>query len=357
MRALRKRQACGQACANRFLRYVRWEALPGFSRRDPFGTIPKSSSRFPEIRKAGSRTSGLCFFLWHQRKKRANKPSQTGPNLFACIARTFFLCWFELEKEIRLNYDEEFKRLVDIVKRLRKDCPWDREQTHESLRHSFIEELYEAVEAIDNQQWHELRNELGDVLLHVALQSAIAEEQNEFTLAEVIHHINEKLIRRHPHVFGEKSTVDLSTQKRNWEKIKLSEGRQSVVEGVPKEMPALLRALRLQEKAAKVGFDWNNSEEVWQKVTEEIHELQEAVQHQSKERVAEEFGDVLFSLVNYSRFLHVNPEESLRETAGKFVKRFNYVEERLRDQGKDIYRTTLEEMDGLWNEAKEKKHL
>ena len=256
-----------------------------------------------------------------------------------------------------MNYDEEFKRLVDIVKHLRKDCPWDREQTHESLRHSFIEELYEAVEAIDNQQWHELRNELGDVLLHVALQSAIAEEQNEFTLAEVIHHINEKLIRRHPHVFGEKSTVDLPTQKRNWEKMKLSEGRQSVIEGVPNEMPALLRALRLQEKAAKVGFDWNNGEDVWQKVTEEIHELHDAVQHQSKEKVAEEFGDVLFSLVNYSRFLHINPEESLRETAGKFVKRFNYLEVRLRDQGKDIYSTTLQEMDGLWNEAKEKNRL
>lgn len=253
-----------------------------------------------------------------------------------------------------MNYDEEFRRLIEIVKRLRKDCPWDREQTHESLRHSFIEETYEAIEAIDHRHWHELRNELGDVLLHVALQSAIAEEQSEFTLEDVIRRINEKLIRRHPHVFGEKSAVDLSTQKRNWEKIKLSEGRHSVVEGVPKEMPALLRALRLQEKAAKVGFDWNNAEEVWKKVTEEIHELHEAVQRQPKERIAEEFGDLLFSLVNYSRFLHLNLEHALRETAEKFVQRFNYIEKRLREQGKDIYSTPLKEMDALWNEAKKK---
>lgn len=253
-----------------------------------------------------------------------------------------------------MNYDEEFKRLIEIVKRLRKDCPWDREQTHESLRQSFIEETYEAIEAIDHRLWQELRNELGDVLLHVALQSAIAEEQSEFTLEDVIRRINEKLIRRHPHVFGEKSAVDLSTQKRNWEKIKLSEGRHSVVEGVPKEMPALLRALRLQEKAAKVGFDWNNAEEVWKKVTEEIHELHEAVQRQPKESIAEEFGDLLFSLVNYSRFLHVNPEHALRETAEKFVQRFNYIEKKLLEQGKDIYSTPLKEMDALWNEAKKK---
>jgi XTP/dITP diphosphohydrolase len=253
-----------------------------------------------------------------------------------------------------VKYDEEFKHLIEIVKRLRKDCPWDREQTHESLRHSFIEETYEVIEAIDRRHWHELRNELGDVLLHIALQSAIAEEQNEFTLEDVIRRINEKLVRRHPHVFGEKSTVDLSTQKRNWEKIKISEGRHSVVEGVPKEMPALLRALRLQEKAAKVGFDWNNAEEVWKKVTEEIHELHEAVQHQPEEKIAEEFGDLLFSLVNYSRFLHLNPEHALRETAEKFVQRFNYIEEKLREQGKDIYRTPLKEMDALWNETKKK---
>jgi tetrapyrrole methylase family protein/MazG family protein len=251
-----------------------------------------------------------------------------------------------------VGYEEEFKRLTEIVKRLRKECPWDRAQTHESLRQSFIEETYEAIEAIDHKNWHELRNELGDVLLHVALQSAIGEEEHEFLLEEVIRHINEKLIRRHPNVFGEKASLDLPTQKRNWEKIKLSEGRHSVVEGVPKEMPALLRALRLQEKASKVGFDWSNSVEVWQKVTEELRELQGAVSGGTKEEIEEEFGDLLFSLVNYSRFLHVNPEHSLRETSNKFVRRFNYIERRLEEEGKDIYESTLAELDALWNESK-----
>ena len=176
-----------------------------------------------------------------------------------------------------MNTAEEFKRFGEIVKRLRKECPWDSVQTHESLRHGLVEETYEALETIDDGNWGELKTELGDILLHIGLQSAIGEERNEFTMEDVLRGINEKLIRRHPHVFGERSAIDLSTQKRNWEKIKLSEGRHSVVEGVPKEMPALSRALRLQEKASKVGFDWNNSEEVWKKIYEEIHELRDAV--------------------------------------------------------------------------------
>ena len=253
-----------------------------------------------------------------------------------------------------MSYEDEFKNLAGIVKRLRKDCPWDREQTHTSLRHSFIEEAYEVVEAIDNGHWQELKNELGDVLLHVALQSAIGEENHEFTIEDVILHINEKLIRRHPNIFGDQSAIDLTTQKRNWEKIKLSEGRQSVVDGVPKEMPALMRAQRLQEKASKVGFDWKNAEEVWNKVGEETHELQDAVKEGSRERIEEEFGDLLFSLVNYARFLHVNPENSLRATSHKFVSRFQYVERKLREAGKDIYDTPLAEMDTFWNEAKGK---
>jgi XTP/dITP diphosphohydrolase len=257
-----------------------------------------------------------------------------------------------IRKEYYVGYEGEFKRLAEIVKRLRTECPWDREQTHESLRQSFIEETYEAIEAIDHNNWQDLRNELGDVLLHVALQSAIAEEQHEFSLEEVIRHINEKLIRRHPHVFGEKSNVDLSTQKRNWEKIKLSEGRHSVVEGVPKEMPALLQALRLQEKASKVGFDWSDAGEVWNKVTEEFRELQDAVSEGTKKIIQEEFGDLLFSLVNYSRFLRVNPEHSLRESSDKFVRRFQYIERRLENEGKDIYKSTLAELDVLWNESK-----
>ena len=255
-------------------------------------------------------------------------------------------------KENSVGYEKEFMRLAEIVKRLRKECPWDREQTHQSLRQSFIEETYEAIEAIDHQNWQELRNELGDVLLHVALQSAIGEENREFSLEDVIHHINEKLIRRHPHVFGEQASIDSSTQTRNWERMKLSEGRHSVVDGVPKEMPALLQALRLQEKASKVGFDWNNSEEVWKKVTEELRELQEAVTRGEKQNIEEEFGDLLFSLVNYSRFLHVNPEHSLRETSEKFVRRFHYIEQRLMEEKRDIYKSTLADLDTLWNESK-----
>ena len=206
-----------------------------------------------------------------------------------------------------MNCDEEFQRLREIVKQLRTDCPWDREQTHESLRQSFIEETYEAIEAIDAGDWRELKIELGDVLLHIALQSAIAEERNEFTMEDVLRHINDKLIRRHPNIFGDRSSIDIATQKRNWEKIKISEGRHSVIEGVPKDMPALLRVMRLQEKASKVGFDWKDSDEVWKKVEEELDELHEAVKRGEKESIADEFGDVLFSLVNYSSFLHLDP--------------------------------------------------
>jgi MazG family protein len=251
-----------------------------------------------------------------------------------------------------MNAEKEFQRLVDIVQRLRKECPWDSVQTHESLRQGFIEETYEAVEAIDSKNWTELRNELGDVLLHIALQSQIANEQNEFTIDEVLRHINEKLMRRHPHIFGNEVVPNLASQTQNWEKIKLSEGRYSAVEGVPREMPALLRALRLQEKASKVGFDWKNSEEVWNKVTEELQELREAVEHKTEDKISDEFGDLLFSLVNYSRFLHLDPEQALKETSSKFIRRFNYIEDRLREQQKDIYSSTLAEMDILWNEAK-----
>ena len=253
-----------------------------------------------------------------------------------------------------MNVENEFREFIAIVQRVRKECPWDREQTHRSLRHSFIEETYEAVEAIDNGHWEELRNELGDVLLHVALQSAIGEEEHQFTLGEVIHHVNEKLVRRHPHVFGEPKKVDAASQKRNWERIKLSEGRTSVVDGVPKQMPALLQALRLQEKASKVGFDWTNPDDVWKKVTEEMGELHESVGQGSPEKISEEFGDLLFSLVNYARFLHLNPEHSLKETSEKFLRRFQYIEDRLREAGKDIYNTSLKEMDTLWDEAKKR---
>jgi MazG family protein len=247
---------------------------------------------------------------------------------------------------------KEFDEFIAIVQRLRKECPWDREQTHESLRHSFIEEVYETIESIDHAQWNELQSELGDVLLHIGLQAVIAEERGEFTLAQVIQSINEKLIRRHTHIFGDASIPDLSTQKQRWEKVKLSEGRTSLVDGVPKEMPALLRAKRLQEKAAKAGFDWNNRKDVWIKVCEEIGELEESVNKEETEKIEEEFGDLLFSLVNYSRFIHVNPEHALRRTCEKFYRRFQYIETEVRKEGKDIYSMTLSELDRYWDRSK-----
>ena len=248
--------------------------------------------------------------------------------------------------------NSDFEELRAIVRRLRVECPWDREQTHTSLRHGFIEETYEVIEAIDAADWNELCTELGDVMLHIALQTAIAEEEQQFTMADVLTRINEKLRRRHPHVFGSAEAPDSATQVRTWEKIKRSEGRTSIVDGVPKEMPALLRARRLQEKASKVGFDWDDRSLVWKKVEEETAELHHAVESGDQRHTEEEFGDLLFALVNYSRFLKIDPEQSLRETCSKFVKRFQYIEEQLRLRGKDIDATPLAEMDALWDEAK-----
>jgi MazG family protein len=248
---------------------------------------------------------------------------------------------------------EHFSELVAIVRRLRKDCPWDRQQTHESIRHHLIEETYEIIESIDKTDWKALCEELGDILLHVVLHSVIAEERKEFNLEDVIEGINTKLIRRHPHVFGEINVSGTEEVKKNWEKIKMSEGRESHLDGVPKELPALLRAYRLQERAAKVGFDWEHRDDVWNKVEEEEKEFQSALTADDHQRAEEEFGDLLFSLVNYARFVNINPELSLRKTTEKFIKRFHYIEKRLKEQGKDIHAVSLAEMDALWNEAKE----
>ncbi len=247
----------------------------------------------------------------------------------------------------------EFENFVEVVRKLRKECPWDREQTHESIRYALIEEAYEVVEAIDANNLEELRKELGDLLLHAVFHSSIAEEKGEFTLESVIKDETEKLIRRHPHVFGEVKVSGPQEVKRNWEILKLAEGRNSVVEGVPRELPALLRALRIQDKASKVGFDWEKKEDVWKKVLEEVKELQREAKIGNHDRIEEEFGDLLFALVNYARFLHVNPEYALRRTVDKFIERFRYIETKLKERGKDITKTTLEEMDKLWGEAKE----
>lgn len=251
-------------------------------------------------------------------------------------------------------YNKSFAEFVEIVRRLRKECPWDREQTHESIRAMLLEEAYEVMEAIEDKNLQELKKELGDILLHVVMHSIIAEETAAFSLDEVIETETKKLIHRHPHVFGETKVSGADQVKDNWEKLKLKEqGRKSLLDGVPRVLPALQRAERLQQKAASVGFDWSNIADVWKKVEEEIGELKhEQSQNASKDKLEDEFGDILFSLVNYARFLKVNPEDALRRTSEKFIKRFQYIETELASQGKDITSTSLAEMDALWEQAK-----
>ncbi|MDY0083485.1 MAG: nucleoside triphosphate pyrophosphohydrolase [Ignavibacteriaceae bacterium] len=259
--------------------------------------------------------------------------------------------------------DSKFTDFIGIVKRLRKECPWDREQTNDSIKSNTIEEAYEVVEAIDNKNYEELKKELGDLLLHVVFHTQIAEEQNYFKIDDVIDSIRSKLIRRHPHVFGETKVSDSDEVKKNWEEIKLSEGRESVLDGVPFNLPSLQRANRLQEKAAKVGFDWENKEDVWKKVIEEIQEMHEMEKIKSQsdksgnindinDKLENEVGDVFFAMVNYSRFLGINPEDALRKTNQKFIKRFNYVQNKVKESGKAITESNLEEMDRYWNESK-----
>ncbi len=249
----------------------------------------------------------------------------------------------------------EFRKFVSIVRRLRKDCPWDRQQTHRSLRESLLEETYEVMESLDNDDIQELRNELGDLMLHVVLHGTIAEQSGEFTLAEVLDSISKKLVRRHPHVFGTTRVSDAEEVRRNWERLKLEEGRSSLLQGVPRRMPSLQRAYRIQQRAAKVGFDWKKAEDVWEKIREELGELRKALRKKNAKEQEEEFGDLLFALVNYARFLRLNPENALRGTTEKFISRFRYIEKELARRGKDVHGSSLEEMDALWNEAKRKR--
>lgn len=251
---------------------------------------------------------------------------------------------------------ELFLELVEIVRKLRKECPWDKEQTHKSIRHNLIEEAYETVEAIDNDDFEELKKELGDLLLHVVMHSAMAEEENKFTMDEVITVIKDKLIYRHPHVFGNVKVNDSKEVKHNWEKLKQSENnRDSVISGIPKSLPALIKAYRVQEKAGNVGFDWTNSDDVWKKVEEEIFELRKTIEIGERDKIEEELGDLLFALVNYSRFLKINPESALNKAVEKFTRRFQLIEKELKAQGKDIYSATLEEMDAIWEKVKKEK--
>jgi len=248
--------------------------------------------------------------------------------------------------------NEKFNDLMEIMRKLRVECSWDKEQTHDSIKAATLEEAYEVLETIDLKDYDGLKEELGDLLLHIVFHSVIGEENGKFTIDDVIDSINSKLIRRHPHVFGDVKVKSNSDITRNWETIKLEEGRDSVLEGVPKNLPELYKAYRLQEKASKVGFDWEKREDVWAKVEEEIGELKESKKNDDPEELESELGDLFFSLVNYSRFIGINPGNALRKTNEKFVNRFNYIEKKLKEENKKIVDATLEEMDKYWEESK-----
>jgi XTP/dITP diphosphohydrolase len=245
-----------------------------------------------------------------------------------------------------------FLRLLEIMDTLREKCPWDRKQTFESLRHLTIEETYELSEAISTGNYEELKKELGDVLLHIVFYAKIASEQNRFNISEVINTLCDKLIFRHPHVYGTTEAADEEAVKQNWEKIKLKEGNKTVLGGVPDGLPAMIKAMRIQEKARAVGFDWDNKEQVWEKLQEEISEFRAECESGNQELMEQELGDVLFSVINYARFVGLNPEDALEKTNRKFKHRFSYMEKRINESGKSFGDLTLKEMDVYWNEAK-----
>lgn len=247
---------------------------------------------------------------------------------------------------------QAFSRLLDIMDDLREKCPWDKKQTLESLRYLTIEETYELGDAILEKDMQEIKKELGDILLHIVFYSKIGSETGDFDIADVTNGICEKLIHRHPHIYGDVKVENEEDVKRNWEKLKLKEGRKSVLEGVPNSLPAMVKANRIQEKVKAVGFDWEEPQQVWEKVQEELGELQNEVKNGNQEKINQEFGDVLFSMINYARFLNVNPEDALEQTNKKFIKRFKYLEEKSNEIGKPLSEMTLAEMDVYWNEAK-----
>ena len=244
-----------------------------------------------------------------------------------------------------------FEDLKEIMKQLRQKCPWDRKQTHESLKKYLIEETYEVIDAIDRKDWEALKEELGDLLLQPVFHARLAEEEGRFNIDDVVDHLCKKLIERHPHVFGDQEAKTAEEVLKNWEKRKL-ERRSSVLEGVPKHLPALMRAEKLQKKAAKVGFDWRNIEDVKKKVKEEWQEFWQALESGNKEEIEHEFGDLLFALVNLARFLKIDPEEALQKANERFIKRFSHVERRVKESGKPWEEFSLEELDRFWEEAK-----
>ncbi len=244
-----------------------------------------------------------------------------------------------------------FERLLTIMDELREKCPWDKKQTMETLRHLSIEEMYELSDAIIDGDLEEVKKELGDLMLHMVFYSKIGSEKGAFDIADVLNGVCEKLIHRHPHIYGDVEVKDEEEVKANWEKLKLKEGKKSVLEGVPKSLPSLVKAGRIQDKARGVGFDWDNADQVWEKVQEEIQELKDEVD-QKTDRIESEFGDVLFSLINYARFLNVNPDDALERANRKFISRFQYLEVESAKDGKSMGEMTLAEMDVYWDRAK-----
>lgn len=248
----------------------------------------------------------------------------------------------------------EFERLVKIMDELREKCPWDKKQTIQTLRQMTIEETYELADAITEQDWNGIKEELGDLMLHLIFYSRIGTEQNKFGLYDVLHGICEKLIARHPHVYADVKVNNAEDVKKNWENLKLKEGKKSILAGIPISLPATVKAMRLQEKAKQVGFEWENKDQVWEKVEEEIGELNVAISETDQKKIEEEFGDVVFSLINYARFLKIDAENALELTNKKFIKRFNEMEKEAMLHGKELHNMSLDEMDAIWNSVKNK---
>ncbi len=249
---------------------------------------------------------------------------------------------------------DSFLRLVKIMDELREQCPWDRKQTIHTLRQLTIEETYELTDAISEENWKDIKEELGDLMLHIVFYSKIGAEQGQFTIPEMINGVCDKLIARHPHIYGDVKVDDEEDVKRNWEKLKMKEGKTSVLSGVPKGLPSMVKAIRIQEKAKQVGFEWENKEQVFEKIEEEINELKEVVQTAEQEKIEEELGDVFFSLVNYARFLQIDADHALERTNQKFIQRFTQMEQEAISEGKQLTQMSLEEMDGIWNRIKQK---
>lgn len=249
------------------------------------------------------------------------------------------------------NKLKAFERLLTIMDELREQCPWDKKQTIQTLRHLTIEETYELADAIIDENMGDIKEEIGDIMLHMVFYSKIASETNEFDIADALNSVCDKLVERHPHIYGNVQAETEEEVKRNWEKIKLKSGKKSVLEGVPRSLPALVKASRIQEKARGIGFDWDNKDQVWKKVQEEIQELNVEIETNSN-KIEDEFGDVLFSLINYARFIGVNPESALEKTNKKFIKRFQYLESESKKDGKELSEMNLEEMDEYWERAK-----